>query len=86
MDYVNEHASSGDTVIVFGAPQAASPYARPDLEVVASDRVQVDQGTFILTCKFWLGKEFGEYGFRKVFVVERDGAAFAEVHQRGMGD
>jgi hypothetical protein len=86
MAFVNAQASAGDLVVVYGAPQAASPYARDDIQVVASDEIGIEDGDYLLTCKFWLGGDFSEDGFEKVFDVRRGSAVYAEVYRREAGN
>ena len=77
MEGINEVAEPGALVLAPGSPDAAAAYARPDLEVTGDVSV-VGEASFLIACKQVPHFE----NMRRILVVGRETAIFAEVYQR----
>lgn len=82
MSYVNERAQPGEEIIAWGPERVARSFARPDLEVLATNAA-VDSPDFILTCDRAILEDWFYTDVPVVHVVGRGEAIYAEVKHAG---
>jgi len=87
MEYINENAAQGSTVMIIGNKQAAIQYARPDFSIVYTIKTIKPEYQFY----YLLSSTYGNHDLHHcdnsetVFVVERDGGVLSSVKKIDSG-
>jgi hypothetical protein len=87
MDYLNENAEEGATIVVIGSRPVAREYARPDLIIVGPSVLESFQGQSSYILSSTRANKDGSYcrDSEIVFTVERDGAVLSSIKEIARG-
>lgn len=82
MAYVDSVASPNTVVAALNSPDVARPFARKDIKVSYEYERPPADASYLLTCSFFVGGYLDSPDWRRVDVVGRGKAVFAEVYKR----
>ena len=83
MEYINQTAEAGDTVMVMAPVPPARAFAQSYLDVLGNaGDLSVSSADFLLTCGRWVGHDWGDPHLERTYTVGKGGVTLAEVFRR----